>query len=187
MPRNVEIDSHSPVSFRVNVARLPSRGMPVHFEANEKQRAALADAHGLESVERFVADFTVANWKRNGVRVEGRVKAALTQACVVTLEPIEAKIDEPFETLFLPENSKLGRQGFETGGEIILDAEGDDSPETFSGDHIEVGALAEEFFGLAIDPYPRKAGAEIATEADDDDEEPENDWKAKLAALQQRK
>ncbi len=63
-----------------------------------------------------------------------------------------------FPLSFCPRISKLGRLGFHSGGEIVLDAEGPDSPETFSGDTIDVGALAEEFFELAIDPYPRKSG-----------------------------
>jgi hypothetical protein len=44
---------------------------------------------------------------------------------------------------------------------MVLDAEGPDAPETFSGDSIDVGALAEEFFALAVDPYPRKAGVSL--------------------------
>ena len=39
---------------------------------------------------------------------------------------------------------------------LIIDAEGPDLPETFSGDRLDAGAIAEEFFELAIDPYPRK-------------------------------
>lgn len=187
MPRNIDDDAISPVSFRVNVARLPQKGMPVRLEANEKQRAALAKAHDLESVSAYVADMTVANWKRNGVRVSGVVKAQITQNCVVTLEPLEAVINEPFEALFLPERSKLGRQGFETGGEIVLNAEGDDAPETFSGDHIDVGGLSEEFFGLAIDPYPRKAGIEVDEEEPAEADKATEDWKAKLSAFKSQK
>lgn len=187
MPRNVEEDHRSPVSFSVNIARLPQKGMPVRIEADEAQRLALAEAHGLESVDSYMADLQVTAWKRHGVRVSGGVKARITQACVVTLEPVDALIDEEIEALFLPEDSKLGRLGFETGGEIILDAEGDDAPETFSGDHIDVGALSEEFFGLAIDPYPRKAGVNLAEGNDEADEKPAADWKAKLAGLASRK
>ena len=120
-------------------------------------------------------------WKRNGVKVSGRVEADITQACIVTLDPVAAHIDEPVEALFLPEQSKLGRQGFEGGGEIVLDADGPDSPETFSGDTIDVGALAEQFFGLAIDPYPRKAG--VSLEVSDDTEAEESEFQQKLRSL----
>lgn len=157
-----------PVSYVVNVARLPQKGMPVRIEADEKQRRLLAEKHGLLAVHAFRADLLVTSWKRNGVKVAGQVEAAIEQACVVTLEPLDARISETVEQVYLPEDSKLGREGFHQAGEILLDAEGPDSPETFSGDTIDVGALAEEFFGLAIDPYPRKPGASIDASADED-------------------
>lgn len=174
----------SPVSFPVHVARLPKRGMPVVIEANERQRTALAEIHGLISVESFKAELIVSGWKRNGVRVEGKVVAKIVQPCVVTLEPVPASIDEPVEGVFLPEDSKLGREGFGQGGEILIEVDGPDSPETFSGDTIDVGALSEEFFGLAIDPYPRKSGASTDILPQEGASEPEpNELRRKLGAL----
>ncbi|RRI00950.1 DUF177 domain-containing protein [Mesorhizobium tamadayense] len=174
-------ETQSPVSFLANVARLPQKGLPVVVEADARQRAALAAEHDLLSVESYRAELHVASWKRNGVKVSGRVEADITQACIVTLDPVAAHIDEPVEALFLPEHSKLGREGFEGGGEIVLDADGPDSPETFSGDTIDVGALAEQFFVLAIDPYPRKPGASI--EAAGDDQLEESEFQKKLRSL----
>ncbi|AZO30203.1 MULTISPECIES: DUF177 domain-containing protein [Mesorhizobium] len=174
-------EPQSPVSFVANVARLPQKGLPVVIAADERQRAALAAEYDLLSVESYRAELLVASWKRNGVKVSGRVEADITQACIVTLDPVAAHIDEPVEALFLPEQSKLGREGFESGGEIVLDADGPDSPETFSGDTIDVGALAEQFFGLAIDPYPRKPGASLDAEGDDQPEESE--FQKKLRSL----
>jgi len=60
----------------------------------------------------------------------------------------------------------------------MLDADGADSPETFVGDRIDVGAVAEEFFELAIDPYPRKPGLpdeavpQVFGDAGDEDDKP---------------
>ncbi|MDQ2633163.1 MAG: DUF177 domain-containing protein [Pseudomonadota bacterium] len=179
-------DEHaqSPVSFRAFVTRLPQKGLPVVIEADARQRKALADAHGLLSVENFRADLLVTPWKRNGVKVSGHVEADITQECVVTLDPLQARIDEKVDGLFLPEDSKLGRLGFDAGGEIHVDAEGPDSPESFSGDAIDVGALAEEFFGLGIDPYPRKPDAVLpGTGADDAAARPEGPLQEKLRRL----
>lgn len=175
------VDPQSPVSFRANITRLPQKGLLLVIEADAAQRAALAEEHGLISVESYRAELLVASWKRNGVKISGRVEADITQACIVTLEPVEAHIDEPVEALLLPEDSKLGRQGFDGGGEILLDAEGPDSPETFSGDTIDVGALAEQYFGLAIDPYPRKQGASL--NAGSETEPAENEFQQKLRSL----
>lgn len=151
----------SPLSFDVSVVRLPKKGMPVVIEATEAQRAALAGIHGLVSVERLHAELAVSVWKRNGVKVEGRVEADIVQSCVVTLEPVANKVGEDISALFLPEDSRLGRESFGLGGEIMIDVDGPDSPETFSGDRIDVGALVEEFFGLGIDPYPHATGASL--------------------------
>lgn len=160
------METKSPVSFLAHVARLPQKGMPVVIEADEKERAALAAAHDLLEVKNYRAELLVAPWKRHGVKVSGQVKADIVQECVVTLDPVENHIDEEVDGVFLPEDSKLGRHGFHGGGEVILDAEGPDSPETFTGDTIDVGAFAEEFFGLGIDPYPRKAGAMVEAESE---------------------
>lgn len=173
----------SPISFEVSVARLPKKGVPVVIEANDGQRAALAEAHGLVAVDRLHAELTVSGWKRNGVRVEGRVEADIVQSCVVTLEPVASRIDEQVSSVFLPEDSKLGRESFGVGGEILIDVDGPDSPETFSGDRIDVGALAEEFFGLGIDPYPRKRGAALSSETPYDPPSEEGELQRKLRKL----
>lgn len=171
----------SPVSFSVHVARLPQKGLPILIDADARQRAALAVVHGVFSVERFRAELLVVSWKRNGVRVEGKVEAEIIQECVVTLDPVHNHIDERVAATFLPEDSKLGRLGFEGGGEIMIDPEGEDSPETFSGDTIDVGALAEQIFGLAIDPYPRSQQAAVPELQSGPADEAE--WQAKLRQL----
>jgi uncharacterized metal-binding protein YceD (DUF177 family) len=60
---------------------------------------------------------------------------------------------------------------------MLIDAEGPDMPETFEGDQIDIGAVAEEFFELAIDPYPRKIDAEYIEIIEEDDEEVEDEVK----------
>lgn len=174
----------SPVSFMAFVSRLPQKGMQVRIVADQGQKQALAEAHGLLAVERFEAELQISSWKRNGVKVSGRVVADITQECVVTLEPVEATIREDVQGLFLPGDSKLGRLGFDEGGEIHLDAEGPDSPETFSGDSIDVGALAEEFFGLGINPYPKKTGVGLPSAPDEQaSDTPEGPLQEKLRQL----
>ncbi|MGD9916318.1 MAG: DUF177 domain-containing protein [Rhizobiaceae bacterium] len=164
---------------------MPRAGLPVVMDANSEQREALARAHGLLSVERYHIDLLATAWKRNGVSVTGKVEADITQACVVTLAPVEQHIEEEVSGLFFPEDSRIGRGGFEHAGEIILDPDGPDAPETFTGDTIDVGALAEEFFALAIEPYPRKAG--VSAEATAPAEEPEKPSAfAKLEALRRK-
>jgi hypothetical protein len=58
----------------------------------------------------------------------------------------------------VPEGSEAGAKASLTA-KCSFDADGPDAPEPFDGDSIDVGALAEEIFGSAIDPYPRKPDA----------------------------
>ncbi len=149
----------SPVSYRVSVGRLPQKGMPVQIRAQPEQLVALARDHDLLGVERFAADLKVEKWKRDGVKVSGVVEAEIVQSCVLTLEPVRSAIREAVEAVFVPENSKLARREGHRHDEIMLDPDGPDLPETFEGDTVDVGALAEEFMELAIDPYPRAPDA----------------------------
>jgi hypothetical protein len=176
----------SPVSFAVNVARLPKKGLPVVIEADAAQRAALAAAHGLRAVERFAATLDVNSWKKGGVRIAGRVRADIVQDCIVTLEPVSEAVDEEISALFLPESSKLVVPKRSAEGEILLDAEGEDAPEPFSGDMVDVGQLAEEFFALGINPYPRKAGVSIEDGTGVDGEEKRGPLYDKLQALKKK-
>jgi hypothetical protein len=150
----------SPISFPVDVRRLPQKGFPLVIEPDAGARAALARAHDVVSVESLRAELLLKNWKRGGVIVTGRVRAEIVQECIVTLEPMEAVIDEEVETIFVPDGSPLAREEI-ADGELFLTADGPDGPETFDGQTIDAGALAEEIFGLGIDPYPRKPGAAL--------------------------
>lgn len=169
-------ETASPLSYTVSVARLPVRGMQVEIAADAEQRQAFAKAHGLLSVETLGAELLVARWKRDGVRVSGTVRARISQACVVTLEPLEDTLEQPVDAVFVPEGSRLAPGG--TEGEMLLDAEGPDPPETFAGDRLDVGALVEEILALGIEPYPRAPGVDLPAHGD---EEPETQDEGPMA------
>ncbi|MGB3502328.1 MAG: DUF177 domain-containing protein [Mesorhizobium sp.] len=161
----------SPISYSIDIKRLPQKGFPVTVKPTEKELAALAAEHGLIAVGSFEAELLARDWKRTGVIVTGRVRAEIVQECVVTLEPISALIDQQIEATFVPEGSPLARPA-DPDGEMFFDLDGPDSPEVFEGDKIDVGALAEEIFALAIDPYPRKQGAELPSAGDGQQQSP---------------
>lgn len=173
----------SAISFKANVLRLPRKGMPVAIDADERQRIALAAVHDLLTVERLHADLLVVPWKSDGVRITGHVEADILQACVVTLEPLAASIREAIDAIYIPEGSALAKRIADPSGEILVDPDGPDAPELFVGDTIDVGAVAEEFFALGIDPYPRSRAA-AAAPAPEEEETPRADSPfAKLRSL----
>lgn len=179
-------DDDIPFSYPVKVGHVSTNPVDVTMRADAAERAGLAKLWSVLEVKALAAHFQVQRWKRDGVRLKGRVEADIVQACVVTLEPVECHIDEPVEVVFVPEGSKLARLPLATeSGEMLLDPDGPDAPEIFSGDVIDAGVVAAEHAALAIDPYPRAPEAAFSGHIEStgkDDRKPSpfavlKDWK----------
>jgi uncharacterized metal-binding protein YceD (DUF177 family) len=155
-----------PWSALVAIHDVPETGRRVDLVADENARVAVAEAIGLRALPRLEASFDVTRHGREGLRVVGRVSATVGQTCVVTLEPVDNEIEEAIDLVFapsavpeLPEDDGAGRR-----------VAADDAPEPLVGGVVDLGVVATEFLTLAIDPYPRKPGAEFtAPTAEDDD------------------
>ena len=130
-------------------------GDRLEFVAGQAELEAIAARLRLLSLTKFDAHAVL---ERSGqeVRAHGRIKAKLEQPCVATGEPVLEHIDEPFELRFAPEPG---------------DGRGDDEVELSAADcetifHdgrlIAIGEALEDTLALALDPYPRSAGADLA-------------------------
>jgi uncharacterized metal-binding protein YceD (DUF177 family) len=179
-------DDVPPFSYPVKVGHVSANPVEVTISADAQERAGLADLWSVLEVKALSATLKVQRWKRDGVRLKGRVVADIVQACVVTLDPVEAHIDEPVEVVLVPEGSKLARLPIASeGGEVMLDPDGPGAPEIFAGDTIDAGQIAAEHAALAIDPYPRKPDIAFSghiESTDNDDRKPSpfavlKDWK----------
>ena len=65
-----------------DIAFMPILADDAVTEADERERAGLADLWNVEAVNRLSADLQIARWKKDGVRLKGRVKAQIVQACL---------------------------------------------------------------------------------------------------------
>jgi uncharacterized metal-binding protein YceD (DUF177 family) len=128
-------------------------GDRLDVSADDTERRAVADRLGLLSLDRFEAHAVLS---RDGqkIRACGRLKASLEQACVVTGEAIPARIDEPFELLFMPEPK--------AGDEDVELAENELDTIFHDGAAIDLGGAVADSLALTLDPYPRSAGADAA-------------------------
>ena len=130
-------------------------GERIDLAADEGERASIAQRLGLRSLDRLDAH---ASLERKGVivRARGRLRAALCQSCVVTDEPVDAHVDEPFDIYFVPEPASGA-----SDDEVELGAE--DCDVVFhDGAAIDLGSAIADTLALSVDPYPRSAGAEAA-------------------------
>ncbi|MBP1850676.1 YceD family protein [Rhizobium halophytocola] len=147
-----------PFSYAVKIGHISANPVQVRLEADEQEREGLARLWQVEAVNALKAELHIGRWKRDGVKIRGTVSGEVVQSCVVTLEPVLSKFKADLEQIYVPEGSKLARIVTDEAGEMVLDPEGPDLPETFSGDTIDAGELVSEFAALSIDPYPRKPG-----------------------------
>ncbi len=134
-------------------------GDPVHFDlrASPVEEHELRRRLGLVGLEALQADGTIYPLQGGtGLHVEGRVRAQVTQNCVVTLEPVLQSVDERFSLEFGATPDVLDE---ETGEMVILPDQ--EQPEPMPVEGLNVGELVAEQLALAIDPYPRQQGADL--------------------------
>jgi uncharacterized metal-binding protein YceD (DUF177 family) len=133
----------------------------------------MAETAGLREISSARASFDLALQSGGRVHVTGRIQARIGQTCVVTLDPIENEIDEQVDLMFAP--SEQLSEFIGVADDIPdSDAETADPPEPIENGVIDLGRLATDMLFLAIDPYPRKAGAvfEPQVAATDPDDHP---------------
>jgi uncharacterized metal-binding protein YceD (DUF177 family) len=146
--------SEFPWSVPLAVSDVPETGRQIDLVAEGPVRAAMAKLAGLRDLPRLEATFDVTLRGKGGLRVSGRVRATVEQACVVTLDPVENEIDEPIDLVFAPAEGLPADIDSDEMEDVA-----DDGAEPLVDETIDLGAIATEFLLLAINPYPRKPGA----------------------------
>jgi len=137
-------------TFRLD--ELGSAPRAVSVSADDGERAALAARFGLIDIERLDAQ---AELSRDGdvVTATGKLEAVLTQACVASGEPVPARIAEEFTLRFVP-------AGAEPSGEEVELEESELDEIDYEGSAIDLGEAVAQTMALALDPFPRAAGAD---------------------------
>lgn len=146
----------SPWSHVVTWQSVRSGDIPLILIGDAAVRARVAQFLALESVELLRADLTMCAWM-DGMALRGRLEGRVTRLCGITLEPFEELIDTPLTFRVVPQSSPHAIK--QEGGEVMIDLEADDPPDTVEGDVVDIGGYVVEALALALDPFPRKAGA----------------------------
>lgn len=187
----VQHDRPPPSAFSrpLVVDSVPDDGLERLVEADADECAAVATEIGLPAVHTLCAHYDVSRLPGGRLRVEGEVRASITQICVVSLEPFESEVTRSLDVTFAaapaPDRPPSERQGAPTSRrrreseaprtpEPVKVAAGDaDPPDPIVDGRIDLGTLAVEFLTLALDIYPRKPGAhfsDVVVGAASDDE-----------------
>jgi hypothetical protein len=136
------------------VTDIPPGGLTREREATEAERDRIARALGLLKLARLSARYRIKPLGDGAYRLSGDVLGDADQACIVTLEPVAAGIDAPLDVEFRPK---------------LEAADNDEDANILSGPDIEildrgiipVGRIVFETLSAALDPFPRRPGAEF--------------------------
>jgi len=149
------------------------------IEADEGERAALAKRFGLVAIDRLAARASLTR-KDGAIRATGMIEGAVTQSCVATGGPVEAKVEAPFELMFRPQPDVAAADEEIELGERELDTI------FYEGGAVDIGEAAAETLFLNLDPYPRAPGAGEALSAAGVKSEEEAGRFAALAGLRDK-
>jgi len=161
MSKNVEQHETPPEHDfvrKVLVNKIGDGGLTIDVTANDDEKAKIAAYLELISLPSLTAQVKLTRW-RKGVLVSGHFVADVVQACVVTLDPVEAHVEGDFERRFSPDAVSADAR------EVKVDPDGEDPPEPL-GREIDLGEILVEELSLSLEPYPRKPGVEYGGEQD---------------------
>ncbi|HSA66959.1 MAG TPA: DUF177 domain-containing protein [Methyloceanibacter sp.] len=154
------------------------------MEVNRAEREAVAALLDLRALDRLTFAFRLRRRGQGRLALQGNLAAAVTQTCVVSLEPVESALDVPVEVEFwpVPMIDDLAASPDEAASHGTLDW-----PEPIEGGKIDLGPVVYETLATALDPYPKREGVSFEwSEAPSTGAEPEQ-AESPFAALKRLK
>jgi len=134
----------------IRFAELPNRKRTqFNIQPDAAGRKALAEALDVLAVRKFVFQGAVVPVGKRDWRIEASLGATVSQACVVTLDPVTTRIDDLVERTF------IAALPFPVETEIEVPE--DDTTEPMP-DTLDLVDVALEALALALPTYPRKDG-----------------------------
>jgi len=131
------------------------------IEANSQECERLAQRFMIVSITSLAASLKLRLNPIGEVDVSGRLTAEVVQTCVVSLELVTALLAESFSLRYAPG----AREPIEDRSFGVDDEQ---PSEALFDDTVDLGEMVSQQLALALDPFPRVPGAQIAVATDAD-------------------
>lgn len=130
---------------------------PVVLEPTEAERRRLAGRFAISAIESMRAELRLDR-EVEAVTVNGRLTAAIVQACAISGEDFAVTIDEPVALRFVPDR---GEEPATPDEEVEITASDcDEIP--YAGPGFDLGEAIAQTLALAIDPFAEGPEADRA-------------------------
>jgi uncharacterized metal-binding protein YceD (DUF177 family) len=126
--------------------------LPVLVTPDAPARAAIARYLGIRDVRKLRFEGSLTPEGRRDWTLTATLGATVVQDCVVTLDPVVTRIDEPVTRRYLADMPEPGL------GEVEMPE--DDTIEELPAS-LDLAAVMIEALSLALPPFPRAPGAEL--------------------------
>lgn len=161
----------TPLDWTLAVTDVPRAPRDFSRDATPAELAALTNDLGILACTRLSAHWRVKPMGGGRYGVTGECRADVTQACVVTLEPVAESLVLPIDMTFVSADSDAAPVGKKDKAKPREDDEpGDDEVEISSlpevdlveDGRLEIGRVVFEVVVAGLNPYPRKPDATFA-------------------------
>jgi hypothetical protein len=160
-------------------------GASGEIAVTEPELGSIAKMLDLVALDRLTFAYRLDRRAGGRLLLTGTLGASVTQTCVVSLEPVEARLEVPVEVEFWPAEllPPAARTAADPGGTGPTDW-----PEVIREGRIDLGPVIYETLATALDPYPKRKGASFdwSEGAGEDGENAGSGHFASLAALKRR-
>lgn len=154
------IDEPAPEFSRpIRIDQIPIAGTERDLIASETECRALAERFDIPAVQSLSAHVRLRALRGGALYLlNGRLSAQCERICVTTLDSFTEHVEEEFELTYSAEG---GAQADLADSDIEIAFE-DDEPEPILASTIDMGEAVAEHLALALNPFPRKAGASVS-------------------------
>lgn len=135
----------------VSLQKLEKADGPFSITATDQERDVLCKRLGVLAIDSFQVSYT-AKWRQSlsiDHDVQGHIIADVTQACIMTGQPIMVHVDEIFAfRVAHPDQEAVLEEELDAFEDIEFSDTGD----------IDLGEIATQYLILALDPYIKAPG-----------------------------
>lgn len=181
--------AHNEWSVLFNPQTIKDSGSHLKIRAQDRELKDLARRFGLQDLSKLEADLTLKHEQGGRViHVTGDLRAAFTQDCVVSGDPVLTEIDESLNGWFADPAQIISlhkarrEKAIKDGNELPI-LEEEDDPEPFVDGQIDLGELVAQSLSLSIPTYPRAQGAAFEGHSTHSSAEHEKAFRNPFAAL----
>jgi hypothetical protein len=136
----------------------PEGGIALELSPDPAELRALARRFDLLELAELSASGRLERRGPDEIWFTGRLEAEAAQACVVSLEPVPVRLQQPIERGWRRVAGPIEPGTAATPPTLWLVDQ--DEIEPLTGRTIDLGEVMAEELALALDPYPRRADAE---------------------------